>query len=195
MSTTDKKIKKPIIKKTAVKAKKPLSPKVIKVAKKIVATEEKVQEIMKDTTEIVHEVKEKVKSAKKALTYLYAVGKRKTAAARVRLYDDSRNGVEVNGVDYTKYFPYFEWQSAVIQPLEKLNLLGKYFFSVKVLGGGKHAQAEAVRHGISRTLLKLNEEYKKTLRGEGLLTRDARRKERKKPGLKRARRAPQWAKR
>ena len=195
MPTTDKKIKKPVVKKTAVKAKKPLSPKVVKVAKKIVAAEEKAEKIMEDTLEVVYEVREKVKSAKKTLAYLYAVGKRKTATARVRLHDDERNGIEVNGVDYTKYFPYFEWQDAVIKPLEKLNLLGKYFFSVKVLGGGKHAQAEAVRHGISRTLLKLNEEYKKTLRGEGFLTRDARKKERKKPGLKRARRAPQWAKR
>lgn len=129
-------------------------------------------------------------------TYLFAVGKRKTAVARVRLHFKSdKAGIEINSKTYQEYFPYFESQQLVEQPLKKLNLLGKYFISIKVSGSGKHAQAEAIRHGIARVLLKLNESWRKTLRGEGLLTRDSRKKERKKPGLKRARRAPQWQKR
>ncbi|MCX6785580.1 MAG: 30S ribosomal protein S9 [Candidatus Komeilibacteria bacterium] len=130
------------------------------------------------------------------MTYLFAAGKRKTAVARTRLnFKSEKTGIEINGKTYQEYFPYFESQQLVEQPLKKLNLLGKYFISIKVAGGGKHSQAEAVRHGISRVLLKLDETFRKTLRGEGLLTRDSRKKERKKPGLKRARRAPQWQKR
>ncbi len=136
-----------------------------------------------------------VKTEKK-LSYLYAVGRRKTAIARVRLYPkENKNELVVNSKDYRKYFPYFEWQAIVEQPLKKLDLLGKYYITVKVLGGGPRAQAEALRHGLSRVLLKFDETFKKTLRGEGWLTRDPREKERKKPGLKRARRAPQWQKR
>ena len=130
------------------------------------------------------------------LPYLYAVGKRKSASARVRLYPkDNRGQVTVNGKDYKTYFPYFEFQNIIEQPLKKSGLLGKYFISVKVLGGGFRGQAEAVRHGLARVLLKLDETYRKSLRSEGWLTRDPREKERKKPGLKRARRAPQWQKR
>lgn len=133
-------------------------------------------------------------SAKK-LTYIFAVGKRKTAVARVRLHKNKSGSIEINGKPCTEYFPYFEFQQLVEQPLKKLNLMGKYFISIKVAGGGKHSQAGAVRHGIARALLKMDETLKKTLRSEGWLTRDSRKKERKKPGLKRARRAPQWQKR
>ncbi len=140
------------------------------------------------------EVKE-IKTAKK-LPYIYAVGKRKTATARVRLYPkDARGDLLVDEKDYQARFPYFEYQQIIEQPLKKVNSFGKYYITVKVAGGGIRSQAEAVRHGISRALLKLDESLRKTLRSEGWLTRDSRKKERKKPGLKRARRAPQFAKR
>lgn len=132
----------------------------------------------------------------KKLPYLYAVGRRKTSTARVRFYaKDSRTGFLINQKDYREYFPYFEFQQIVEAPLKKLDLLGKNYITVKVEGGGTRGQAEAVRHGLGRVLLKMDETLRKTLRGEGFLTRDSRKKERKKPGLKRARRAPQWSKR
>ena len=143
----------------------------------------------------VKEVEAPKKKVKK-LPYLYAVGRRKTSTARVRLYTkESKKGIIVNQKDYKEYFPFFEYQLQVEAPLKKVDMFDKYYITVKVEGGGKRGQAEAVMHGIGRILLKLDESLKKTLRGEGYLTRDSRKKERKKPGLKRARRAPQWAKR
>jgi len=143
----------------------------------------------------VEKKEEPVKKVKK-LPYLYAVGRRKTSTARVRFYSkDSRGQIIVNQKDYKDYFSYFEFQQIVEAPLKKLDLFGKNYITVKVEGGGTRGQAEAVRHGLGRVLLKMDETLKKTLRGEGFLTRDSRKKERKKPGLKRARRAPQWAKR
>ena len=139
-----------------------------------------------------------IASAKKdkKLPYIYSVGKRKSATARVRVHHvKTADDITVNNKKHTEYFPYFEFSNIVEQPLKKLNLLGKYSITVRVLGGGKRAQAEAVRHGIARALLQMDESVKKTLRGEGYLTRDPREKERKKPGLKRARRAPQFSKR
>lgn len=178
---------------TAVKSVKPARKKVVPVAEK---TEE-----VKVAKPVHHEKTEEILEVKrekhdKKLPYLFAVGKRKTAVARVRLYlKDARTDLLVDGKDYLKRFPFPEYHQIVEQPLKKLNLLGKYFISVKVAGGGIRSQAEAVRHGISRALLKMDESLRKTLRGEGWLTRDSRKKERKKPGLKRARRAPQFAKR
>jgi len=140
-------------------------------------------------------VKAVIKITKK-LPYIFAVGRRKTAIARVRLHaKDSRGDIQINEKDYKEIFPDFEFQKIIEEPLKKVNLFGKYFISIKVRGGGKRGQAEAVRHGIARAILKLDESLKKTLRSAGYLTRDSRKKERKKPGLKRARRAPQWAKR
>lgn len=145
------------------------------------------------------EAKEEVKPVKKVAKkypYLFAVGRRKTAVARVRLYPkDNRSEIKINEKDYKEYFPYFEFQKNIEEPLKRSNLLGKYFISIKVQGGGKRGQVDAVRHGLGRILLKFDENLKKTLRAGGYLTRDSRKKERKKPGLKRARRAPQWAKR
>lgn len=133
--------------------------------------------------------------AKAKLPYIYAVGKRKSATARVRLYENKKGGITVNNKNYSDYFPYFEFFNIVEQPLKKLDLFGKHEITIRVAGGGKRSQAEAVRHGIARAILKIDETLKKTLRGEGWLTRDPREKERKKPGLKRARRAPQFSKR
>ena len=128
--------------------------------------------------------------------YLFAVGKRKSATARVRMYlKENSNEIKINGKDFKTYFPYFEWQNIVELPLKKVNLWGKHLITIHVKGGGVKAQAEAVRHGLAKLLLGFDETWRKTLRSEGWLTRDPREKERKKPGLKRARRAPQWQKR
>lgn len=123
-----------------------------------------------------------------------AVGRRKTAAARVRIMPGSGR-ITVNGRAYLEYFPYFEWQKMVMAPLKAVGKEKTFDISVKIVGGGQKGQASAVQHGISRALVVWNEDLKKTLKTQGYLTRDARVKERKKPGLKRARRAPQWSKR
>ena len=127
--------------------------------------------------------------------YFEAIGKRKTAVANVRLYTQGDKTILVNDKDYKEYFPSLELQQIIESALEKMNAVGKFRISVKLNGGGFHAQAEAVRHGISRALVKLNPEFRKKLRRIGYLTRDPRKRERKKFGLKRARKAPQWAKR
>ena len=127
--------------------------------------------------------------------FIRAVGRRKEAVARVRLFVPGKGRVVINGVSVEDYFPYFEWQEIVLAPLKETDIAEKVDISVKVEGGGKRGQAEAVRHGIARALVAYDEGYKKPMRALGFLTRDSRVKERKKPGLKRARRAPQWSKR
>ncbi len=189
--TTKKEVKKE--KKTAVKkpaTKKAAAPK--KTVKKTV--------VKKTATPKKAEVKEaapKVTKKKETFSgkYFNAIGRRKTAIARIRLYQDGNNQIVVNDKDYRDYFQVEGTQSKVREPLDKMKIADKFDISVMVKGGGVDSQAEAVRHGISRALVKLNETYKKRLRKEGLLTRDSRMKERKKPGLKRARKAPRWSKR
>ncbi len=123
--------------------------------------------------------------------YLEATGGRKTAIARVRLM--SGDGITVNGRDLAEYFRGERERIIIRSPLV---LVGeKARISAKVSGGGVSAQAEAVRNGLAKVLVKLNEDFKKRLRKAGFLTRDARMVERKKYGLKKARRAPQWQKR
>ena len=131
----------------------------------------------------------------KTARYFEAVGRRKTSVARVRLFTQGDKNILVNGKPCEHYFPGSELQGIIASSLDKMKALDKFRVEVKVSGGGVHSQAEAIRHGIARALLKLDETSRKTLRGAGFLTRDSRKKERKKPGLKRARRAPQWAKR
>lgn len=123
-----------------------------------------------------------------------AVGRRKSAAARVRI-DKGTGKIVVNGKPLNEYFAYDVFQEIVLAPLKALAKDKDLDFSVKVAGGGKHGQAVAVQHGIARALVVWNEDFKKTLKTLGFLTRDARVKERKKFGLKKARRAPQWSKR
>ncbi|MDD4989946.1 MAG: 30S ribosomal protein S9 [Candidatus Pacebacteria bacterium] len=127
--------------------------------------------------------------------YFEAVGRRKNATARVRLFTQNKKGIEVNGKPYQDYFKTSFLQKMVVSPLEKLRCQDKFGFVVKVKGGGISGQAGAVRHAISRTLVSLNPYFKKRLKKSGYLTRDSRMRERKKFGLKRARRAPQWSKR
>ncbi len=127
--------------------------------------------------------------------YIYAIGRRKRAIAQVRYYEKGTGKIIVNNQDFTKYFPYFVWQKNITDPLTKTGKIDKSDISVLVKGGGKNGQSESIRHGLSRILVKIEQETKPILRKSGFLTRDPREKERKKPGLKKARRAPQWKKR
>lgn len=128
-------------------------------------------------------------------TFWEAVGRRKTAIARVRLFTRGEKTILINNKPYNIYFPISEFQQIVQSALEKMKCLEKFRVSAKVKGGGLHAQAEAIRHAISRALTLFNPDFRKRLKKAGYLTRDSRMRERKKFGLKRARRAPQWAKR
>lgn len=134
-------------------------------------------------------------SPKKIERYFEATGRRKTAVARVRISVAQENTFLVNGKPLDIYFPNFELQQIIHSPLEKMNCLDKFEALVVVKGGGLHAQAEAVRHGVARALVLFNPDFRKKLKKAGYLKRDPRMRERKKFGLKRARRAPQWAKR
>lgn len=134
------------------------------------------------------------KVAKKSDDTSRAVGRRKRASARVRI-EKGEGKIIINGKDFKVYFPHFEQQDIVMSALKTLAKEKDLNVSVKVVGGGKKGQAVAVCHGIARALVEWNEEFKKTLKTQGLLTRDSRIKERKKFGLKKARRAPQWSKR
>lgn len=127
--------------------------------------------------------------------YTYAVGKRKTAAAQVRLLEKGKGDITINKKDMKEYLPEAEMQMIIQAPLKLADLASQLDVVATVKGGGKRGQAEAIRHGISRALDKRDNNLHKTLKVAGFLTRDDRQKERKKPGLKRARRAPQWAKR
>jgi small subunit ribosomal protein S9 len=127
--------------------------------------------------------------------YYYGTGKRKTAIARVRLYPDSNGPVLVNGKPMEEVFNWEPWQVTINEPFHVTNTVNRFRVVAKVVGGGVHAQAEAIRHGISRALVVFDESMKADLRRHGLMTRDSRIKESKKYGLKRARRAPQYTKR
>lgn len=136
------------------------------------------------------------KSIIKKIYFLYEVGRRKSAIARIRLYpNDENKGIIINQKKIEDYFPYFEYQKNIKEPLRVTGLENQFLFTIKVKGGGNRGQAEAIRHGIAKVLLKYNPDFRKVLKAKGYLIRDARIKERKKPGLKRARRAPQWHKR
>ena len=126
--------------------------------------------------------------------YFYANGKRKSAVARVRLYENGKGDIVVNNKPVDEYF-FGTLIGNVHAPLKLANAAKLFDITVKVVGGGVSSQADAVRHGISKALLEYDPELRKALKSAGYLTRDSRTKERKKFGLKRARRAPQWAKR
>lgn len=126
--------------------------------------------------------------------YFGAVGRRKTAVARVRLFIKPGE-FTVNVKPYGQYFPTLALQKIADDALKLMKLEGRFKVSVRVLGGGIHAQAEAIRHGLARALVLFNPEFRKRLKRAGFLRRDPRMKERKKFGLKKARRAPQWQKR
>lgn len=127
--------------------------------------------------------------------YFYAVGRRKTASAQVRLYPEGTGKVIVNDKPAEEYFTRPQDLVGIILPLQATGHEGNFDITVKVVGGGVTGQSDAVKHGIARALLKYDENLRGALRRGGYLTRDARAKERKKPGLKRARKAPQYTKR
>ncbi len=127
--------------------------------------------------------------------YFYGTGRRKSAVARVKLMPGGGGAIIVNGEPYEELFPRIEQRQAVARPLAVTDNASTYNAVVKVTGGGISGQSGAVSHGIARALLKTDENLRPTLRQYGLLTRDSRVKERKKPGLKRARKAPQYTKR
>ena len=138
--------------------------------------------------------KQEMDLMKKDGHYFYANGKRKTSVARVRLYENGKGEIIVNNKPVTDYF-FGELIGSIKAPLKIANALKLFDITALIKGGGVASQADALRHGISKALLEYDPELRSELKKAGFLTRDSRVKERKKYGLKRARRAPQWAKR
>lgn len=145
---------------------------------------------LKDTADI--KIEQKKNSSGR---YIYAVGRRKSAVAQVKLFTKGKGIILVNNKELNKYFPIYELQKVVRAPLKQIGQNDKLNVEVNVRGGGLRGQADSIVLGISRALTILNPNFRKALKKNGFLTRDSRIKERKKPGLKRARRAPQWQKR
>lgn len=132
--------------------------------------------------------------------YIESLGRRKTSRARVRLVllekqSNLRDAFIVNNKPYLEYFPTLELQTIITSPLKLTNSLSKFKIFAKVMGGGIRGQAEALRLGISKALTKNDESLRTSLKTSGFLTRDSRMKERRKYGLKKARKSPQWSKR
>lgn len=127
--------------------------------------------------------------------YIRAVGRRKSASAQVKIFGNGQGVILINRLPLAKYFGHFELAAVSVAPLEAAGLLKDWDVAVTVKGGGKRGQAGAMRLGLARALVLHDEKLKTVFRKLGFMTVDARVKERKKPGLKRARRAPQWAKR
>ena len=142
----------------------------------------------------------KVTIEKSKETYIEAVGRRKTSTARVRIWQGAKASFIVNGKDGKEYFQTEDQrhiiQDSIIKGLPaSLKTDSKWLVEVRVSGGGTHSQAEAIRHGLARALIKYNPELRGELKDLGFLKRDPRAKERRKFGLKKARKAPQWSKR
>jgi small subunit ribosomal protein S9 len=127
--------------------------------------------------------------------YTEAIGRRKTSTARVRMTPSAKGSFTVNDKDVKEYFPTEELLTTVNDSILASKTETKYDITVKVMGGGSHSQAEAVRHGIARLLVQFDETSKTKVKNAGFLKRDPRAKERRKFGLKKARKAPQWSKR
>ena len=127
--------------------------------------------------------------------YFYGTGRRKCSVSRVRIYPNGTGAITINGRDIDDYFGLETLKLIARQPLVATETLGKFDMIVKVVGGGVSGQAGAIRHGLSRALLQVSPDYRPILKSAGFLTRDPRMKERKKYGLKAARRAPQFSKR
>ena len=127
--------------------------------------------------------------------YLYGTGRRKSSVARVHLFPGGTGAITINGRDIDEYFGLETLKYIVRQPLNATETAGKVDISATVKGGGVTGQAGAIRHGVARALLLVDESFRHTLKEAGFLTRDPRMKERKKYGLKAARRAPQFSKR
>lgn len=137
------------------------------------------------------------KTGEKTIRFIGAVGRRKTSTATVRIRPskEKENEIIVNGKEYTAYFPTEEMKSLLNEPFVKAKIQQKFAVSAVAQGGGIHSQAEAVRHALARALVGYDGELRKRLKKEGLLKRDPRAKERRKFGLKKARKSAQWSKR
>lgn len=127
-------------------------------------------------------------------SYVHGTGRRKTSVAQVRLMP-GEGAIVVNGHPYEEFFPRLDHRQMIAKPLVAAGVAGKFSVVVKVEGGGISGQSGAIAHGIARALVNADESFKSVLRQGGFLTRDPRVRERKKPGLKRARKAPQYTKR
>ncbi len=186
MPATAKKIVKKPAKTSAstMKKKAPVRKKAAKAAKPVSKAEKKTQ-----PPEAVKVSKEKHKN------YIFSVGRRKESVARARYFKSGEGEIEINGKDYKEYFPYFEYQNTILESLKETNMVGRGRFTIKVNGGGVRGQADSIRLAISKILIQIDEKFKPSLKVKKLLTTDSRVKERKKYGLKKARRAPQWQKR
>ena len=139
--------------------------------------------------------KKSIKKITKPSRYWEGIGRRKTAVARVRIFSKNTKEFIVNKQKLNDYFAISFLGQTAVSPFEILKIISKFGVTVRVNGGGIYAQAEAIRHGLSRALVEFEPEFRKKLKKAGFLTRDPRMKERKKFGLKKARRAPQWKKR
>jgi small subunit ribosomal protein S9 len=158
------------------------SKKVVKEKKEIKTSDKKIKEV--DGAEEIKDFSGK---------FVAAVGKRKSSVAKVRLYENGKGTIVVNDKKSSQYFSVRE-RNIISQPI-KLTGAKNFDFSIVVDGGGKNGQAEATRHGIVKALIAYNKDWRPSLKAKGWITRDPRVKERKKPGLKKARKAPQWSKR
>ncbi len=141
------------------------------------------------------ETKNKKSKKVKKEKYYESQGRRKTSVARVRVWPSKKSEFIINEKSLNDYFPTNFLQETALAALKEMNVEDKFKVSVIVRGGGINSQAEAVRHGIARTLVLYNSSFRKKLKKAGYLTRDSRMRERKKFGLKRARKSPQWSKR
>lgn len=131
----------------------------------------------------------------KSEKYIGATGRRKTSIARVRITPASKFSMEVNGKEFEQYFPVAELRRNITSTFDATELGQKFKVTVKVMGGGISSQSVAVSHGIARALVEYDKELRSKLKTKGFLKRDPRAKERRKFGLKKARKAPQWSKR
>jgi len=206
--TKNIKVKKPaakpsVVTKKASKVKEAEIERVAKIAPVLTVEEilpEQVGKIVEVTDDVsLDEPTDDVKG-KKSKRYFEATGRRKSAVARVRLFtikpfEEDEGKVTVNGKFYKQYFPTLELQQIIEAALRKLKSLNRFEVVAKINGGGTKSQAEALRHGLARTLILFNIDFRKKLKKAGYLKRDPRVKERKKYGLKKARKSPQWAKR
>jgi small subunit ribosomal protein S9 len=143
-------------------------------------------------------VEKKAEIKEKKEPYFYAVGRRKSATAQAKLFAQDKAGDEdilINGKKLIDYFPTKIYQDIILAPFQTTGTSGKFMAKIDVRGGGPRGQVEAVRLSVARAIVKYDEALKTSLRAAGYLTRDSRKVERKKAGLKKARRAPQWQKR
>ncbi len=192
---TKTKTKKKAEKKETKKKKVEKKPKVLKVKKKKKVEKAKVEKKPSITPVTKEKVREKKEKIVKPERYYQAEGRRKTSVARVRIWTKGEKQFLVNGKPLEKYFCTLSLQRTALASLEKMKCQDKFKISVIVRGGGISSQAEAIRHGIARVLIIFNPDFRKRLKKAGFLRRDSRMRERKKFGLRRARRAKQWSKR